>query len=176
MLLNGTEKLDATINTLWITLSLAERLILLEKSTFEFHLTGSRYFGTTHSSSDWDFFVQDDPAVRDFLLQNGFLPESTGLYHADLNNAEVWYSLPGPGVHIQIVKRADVKILLQNLVRKHFPPTIWAKFSKVQQKAMWRLLWDLVMVYELQEEEIKENPDEGEEAEPTGYTYSDNEE
>lgn len=44
----------------------------MRASEFQFCLTGSRYFGPLRSNADWDFFVQNSPEVRKFLMSLGF--------------------------------------------------------------------------------------------------------
>jgi len=82
-------------------------------STFVFYLTGSRFFKTNHSTSDWDFFITDSPEVRSLLVFNGFrniCPITSAslmkCYPEDPNICDVY----GAGmVQIQLVKDADQK-------------------------------------------------------------------
>lgn len=44
----------------------------LSDSSFDFYLTGSRYFHHERPDSDWDFMVQGDQPVFDYLIEQGF--------------------------------------------------------------------------------------------------------
>ena len=48
------------------------KLELMKNSSYPFQLTGSRFFGTDTAKSDWDFFVQDTPEVKEWLMSLGF--------------------------------------------------------------------------------------------------------
>lgn len=95
-------------------------LDILHKSTFKFHLTGSRYFGTAHNGSDTDFFVQDSPEVRKFLEENGF-KTIPGKYR-DTQTTDVFKR---ESIDIQVVKDYSLKLKAQELIlfmcaNKHF--------------------------------------------------------
>lgn len=52
-------------------------------------LTGSRYFGTNHSHSDWDFFVASEDGNPEKMISLGFRKLSNPIYN-DESIAEVW--------------------------------------------------------------------------------------
>ncbi|OQC48681.1 MAG: hypothetical protein BWX61_00039 [Bacteroidetes bacterium ADurb.Bin035] len=45
----------------------------IESNPKTFSLTSSRYFGDANENSVWDFFVEHDNNLYDFLLSQGFL-------------------------------------------------------------------------------------------------------
>jgi hypothetical protein len=59
--------------------------ILHDVEGFDFYLTGSRYFGTESSDSDWDFFTTDSEVLRDWLRVCGFkriTAEESGIFNS----------------------------------------------------------------------------------------------
>lgn len=76
-----------------------------------FCLTGSRFFGTSTSSSDYDFFT--DAACAPFLVSLGFTREGSA-YGLD-PNIEAVYRHP-TGVDVQIVPDAAHKQAAQRLL------------------------------------------------------------
>lgn len=53
----------------------------LDESKFEFHATGSRFFGTARENSDYDYFTELVDGVGGFLMDMGFrLPEEAHEY------------------------------------------------------------------------------------------------
>lgn len=112
----------------------------MEKSDFSFYLTGSRFWGNTHSDSDWDFFTDDCEAVRQWLRQNGFEHyRSTSSYAGDGQcNAVFVLGDVSDGrnlVQVQVVKSATVKNTIQRQLYLLHP----AGFSdKGQARAIWQ--------------------------------------
>jgi hypothetical protein len=92
----------------------------ITRSFLNFYLTGSRYFGNDTNDSDWDFFVEFQDGLRDWLEDRGF--ESQGADYGEGNEPrfsipkenkldptiqEVWmYENPDTKekIHIQIIK------------------------------------------------------------------------
>lgn len=72
-------------------------LELLRNSNYAFHLIGSRFVGKFDTESDYDFLmVLDLPfhkEARSWLRENGFSPDSTGMYGSDdrlASDGHVW--------------------------------------------------------------------------------------
>lgn len=101
-------------------------------SKFEFHLTGSRYFGTSHEESDWDFFIQESEDLIDDLRANGFSCCSETYAHDPIMTAVYGHE----NVHIQIVISATMKAWIQECLKPVFMIT---KPSKDQAKILWAL-------------------------------------
>ena len=88
----------------------------IRRSPIAFHLTGSRFFGTEHQNSDFDFFVKDsEPGLGDFLgrffvrADNETDRWSPSIYVGDPTIATIWTNAnwptnPNDRVHIQIIK------------------------------------------------------------------------
>ena len=109
-------------------------------SSHIFHLTGSRYFRHAESLSDYDFFTQDSPEVRAWLLGQGFGPVSSDFkaYPDDPNIAEVWEK---GAVQIQLVRDVNGKIKAQNILCS-LPSIPWAgETDKYLRKHMARKWW-----------------------------------
>lgn len=63
---------------------------LRDNKEFTFYLTGSRYFMTAQSSSDWDFFTQNDVKTKAWLESLGFKNHVESHYIIDGNTDSVW--------------------------------------------------------------------------------------
>jgi len=123
-------------------------LEILEKNSFKFYLTGSRFFGTDRPDSDWDFFTQDSPEVRQFLRENGFREINPDSYfefevtdfndYCDENTATVFRN---GKVDIQCQIDVQLKILTQEFI-KH-SPTILDILKKTQTPYK---VWNSVML------------------------------
>lgn len=136
----------------------------MEKSSFEFHLTGSRLFGGATENSDWDFFAMNQPGLDNWLETNGF--ERKGIEYGpndfavpndlrhDLTIAQVWESKDWwePKVHVQVIhsqwfplKQACQKIILDHdLMRNAFSYKKQDAISNEIYKTMTRVIWTSV--------------------------------
>ena len=85
---------------------------VLNDSSYMFYLTGSRFFGTANNNSDWDFFVQDSPMLRVFLVKNGFKLDIHTGYDSCLDAAVYQYK----DIHIQCVTDVELKIDVQSCI------------------------------------------------------------
>jgi len=89
----------------------------LEKSKFQFFLTGSRFFGGATAASDTDFFVQDSEEVRHFLshiLQMRKVNTRDHNYH-DTHCNTVYRE---GKIDVQCVKNAELKSRVQERFRE----------------------------------------------------------
>lgn len=112
----------------------------MNRSPLEFHLTGSRFFGTATTNSDWDFFVQDGPGVQDKLLWLGFMHLTEHSYK-DSNTLEVWrYTTL---VHVQVVKDATLKAKIQKIFKSR-------NILRPSRKC-WDLAYELTAIYGIAE-------------------------
>lgn len=114
--------------------NMRDELSILRESSFEFHLTGSRFFGTATQGSDWDFFVQDSPEVQKWLISRNANQVKHPLYETPTS---VWIL---NGIHIQLVEDVQAKIKAQNLILR------WDlyKFDKPTMKKIWSALLEAV--------------------------------
>lgn len=111
-------------------------MVLLNNPDFAFHLTGSRFFNNARKSSDWDFFVQEDQEVSDFLHANGFkkMLEVSGclklrtIYPDDVQIVDVFQKRD---VQIQLVRDAKLKATAQNLL---YVEPVLSAFLKADKK------------------------------------------
>jgi len=112
-------------------------LFKLQNSDLDFYLTGSRFFNNHRENSDYDFFVEDTPGVRQFLKSLGFSKLNNSAYLDD-NTVVVYRYMPKSGyyitIDIQIVVDAVKKQSIQNIMKyndfiltgdKTYAKTVW---------------------------------------------------
>lgn len=112
-------------------------LFELQNSDLDFYLTGSRFFNNHRENSDYDFFVEDTPGVRQFLKSLGFSKLNNSAYLDD-NTVVVYRYMPKSGyyitIDIQIVVDAVKKQSVQNIMKyndfiltgdKTYAKTVW---------------------------------------------------
>lgn len=112
-------------------------LFELQNSDLDFYLTGSRFFNNHRENSDYDFFVEDSPGVRQFLKSLGFSKLNNSAYLDD-NTVVVYRYMPKSGyyitIDIQIVVDAVKKQSIQNIMKyndfiltgdKTYAKTVW---------------------------------------------------
>jgi hypothetical protein len=95
--------------------------ILHDVEGFDFYLTGSRYFGTESSDSDWDFFTTDSEVLRDWLRVCGFKRITAGDrdYPGQDNQQELIDIYKHPeGVDVQIVQDVVKKQIVQSAIKE----------------------------------------------------------
>lgn len=114
----------------------------LNGSCYEFHLTGSRFFGQVEKHSDWDFFVEHSDDVIIFLTELGFSANiMTTAYLGDPEVVEVmsvkdFHQGTCTRIDIQLVKDVSLKLKAQDLLAKY-----WGENgipNKVARKDQWR--------------------------------------
>lgn len=100
----------------------------LKEAEFTVYLTGSRFFGTSHPDSDWDFFIgsqhkEFDAYLKQWLEEGGWEPVNKHTvsslrcqYEGDPNIAEVYEK---GAVQLQLVRDEAVKIEAQELLLKN---------------------------------------------------------
>ena len=81
----------------------------LHTSALNLTLTGSRFFGTGSSISDWDFFAEVTPETVAELECLGFRCIPNHVY-LDSNTDSVYYK---DNIHIQLVKNIEAKMIAQ---------------------------------------------------------------
>lgn len=137
-------------------------LSTLEESCFEFYLTGSRFFRNSTEYSDWDFFVKNTNEVKEFLISNGFTQYSNeSIYASDSMCDEVWVYGPtwsnggldptfegdidlSSQVHVQLVKDAYMKNVIQEILLANYPNGIPKEYAS----SIWKSCFDVCNVYE----------------------------
>jgi hypothetical protein len=94
-----------------IPVSLFDKLNQLETS---FYLTGSRFFGTNHKNSDYDYFTEYTEEIIQILGSIGFQMESTSNYR-DTNTIMVMrgHNWCGGQIDIQLVNDVSLKDKIQ---------------------------------------------------------------
>jgi len=116
---------------------------MFEESCFMFYLTGSRLWETHSAESDWDFFVQEDEKIEDFLYALGM----RGIDYAYKEDKflEKVYEVIMPNalkVQVQIVKDADIKAEVQAQLLKDYPEGFPSKEEATK-------IWNTAMRYAL---------------------------
>ncbi len=89
---------------------------LLFGNNFSFFCTGSRWFMCERPDSDWDFMVQDTPAVRDYLTSIGFKSHWEGTeneYKRDTFTNDCWAL---DDIQIQLVNDVHLKCRVRDLI------------------------------------------------------------
>lgn len=117
-------------------------LELMEKSEFNFHLTGSRFFGTATEKSDYDFFIEDSEAVRTQLIKWRFYIESTGITYADTQTIRI-YKHPD-NIHIQLVRNVPLKEKAQSILKDFYRKGNNYRMTKPQLRRIWDLVFDII--------------------------------
>ena len=113
----------------------------MEGSSFKFVLTGSRYFKTVHSNSDWDYFAQDSEEVKTFLKDVGFKKDPEAKYYQDDLTVAV-YQHSGANIHVQLVTDVELKEFVQSTTRIELND-ISHRVSKVDMHHVWNALYKL---------------------------------
>ncbi len=88
----------------------------LMNSQFSFYLTGSRYFNTNTPQSDWDFFVEKNEDVEEFLIDQGFFIDNQASY-SDSSVYKVYIN-PNDNVQVQVIFDAKLKVLAQTVIKR----------------------------------------------------------
>ncbi len=117
----------------------------MQQSEFEFHLTGSRFFGFAKSSSDHDFFVQESDEVKSFLRSLGFQLNLDAQYIGDPTFVEVFELITEEGViQVQLIKQSEYsrKQLIQRLLKSQYPKGIPG--DKSQKRELWHLTYGIL--------------------------------
>lgn len=91
-------------------------VVALMNSQFSFYLTGSRYFNTNTPQSDWDFFVQKNKELEEFLIKQGFFVDSQASY-SDPSVCKVYIN-PNDNVQVQVIFDAELKLLAQTVIKR----------------------------------------------------------
>ncbi len=127
-----------------------EVLVKMELAPYQFHLTGSRFFGRATPGSDWDFFVEFNPDLEGWLICNGFYQESSTDY-ASADISEVWKHVSFP-IHVQVISDARLKADVQNHLQ-NYSHTLYG-VPKEYRKAIWNLAFDLFQTGQRQAAEL----------------------
>jgi hypothetical protein len=120
-----------------------EVLLKLDDSHFDFHLTGSRYFGGFSQNSDYDFFVRNSEEIVAFLESIGFVKEECSNYQASIGllcDTVAIYAHPFCRIHIQLV--TDTK-LRSFIAHKLDSSMIMVNADKKTKSKIWQLAYTL---------------------------------
>ena len=122
----------------------------MHNAPFVFFLTGSRFFETYTSKSDYDFFVKDSDQLRNWLMQNGFNRQKCHSY----GSQDILAIYKFNNIHVQVVEDPELKDKIQHVLKK------WQIFeggllrtNKVLQRQLWNLCYDLVLYNGLHKKE-----------------------
>ena len=120
----------------------------IKNSPKTFAATGSRFFGGATENSDWDFFVENDECLYDFLISQGFVSISdkeidivqgnTNQY-SDASIVQVMEKVCTDGtVQIQLLQKGmfNLKLAAQKFLARTF---VMQAITKDQRKAMWNV-------------------------------------
>ena len=91
-------------------------VVAIMNSQFSFYITGSRYFNTNTPQSDWDFFVEKNEDVEEFLIDQGFFVDNQASY-SDSSIYKV-YTNPNDRVQVQVIFDVELKVLAQTVIKR----------------------------------------------------------
>ena len=106
-----------------------------------FYLTGSRYFDTINSTSDWDFFVGYSEKLMNDLVDIGFHEPTTG-YPDCLTRLVLSKTENGIKYDIQLVTNPEAKEKVQSTIKEQ---GYKVPVNKVARGAFWTLCLTLVL-------------------------------
>lgn len=111
-------------------------------SAFEFHLTGSRFFGNHNQNSDYDFIVPEDDKMEQFLMNLGFKPSKSGRYLD--HQTSLLYHHSGDedsknGYHVQVTKNVNLKLRVRDFIKQHLIE-LHNYLPKNHRKLLWNAL------------------------------------
>lgn len=128
---------------------------LLRDTKFRFHLTGSRFFGNTRPSSDWDFFTTHTDECEEWLKSIGFRCIHVSAYKdiqlvkllrwtppSPTDPMEPSPSVREPQIDIQMVRDAGLKERAQAYIFSN--PTLLKFYLGMNNPYHRDMLWDLV--------------------------------
>src|SRR5690606_2474031 len=119
------------------TTKIHEVITQMNRSEFDFYLTGSRFFGGAQADSDWDFFAEYSNEIVSFLLNIGFRYKPTNNYF-DRQTIEVLEF--GREIDVQLVNNATIKNTAQEIMRA----TKWYTITDVNlRRVIWNELYKL---------------------------------
>lgn len=140
-------------NTQTLTPTFYTVLKSMEESQFEFFLTGSRYFGGIHEGSDYDFFVNENSGVEEWLLQHEFKLDLDSMYNGDPTFVKVYsLNLNEGSIQVQLIKHDQfakkqiVQRLLYNRYKGHGLPG-----DKYSKRELWNLAYSIVDTMKIRE-------------------------
>ena len=112
---------------------------LTNDNVHTYHLTGSRFFGDAGPSSDWDYFVKEDPHIENFLARSGWCQEFDGSYN-DPVLVSCWRK---DNVHVQVVEDVDLKLKVQDFIKEK---NLLSKMThgirtRSERRAIHRIVW-----------------------------------
>lgn len=125
----------------------------LRTSCYEFHLTGSRFFGNVNEESDWDFFVQpssllkSDWGLESFLKSLGFEQISYAIESdtAGYGDASIYciFHHQEANIHVQLLYPgyASLKVKIQEILKRD---PYYLHCDKVERRNYWRFAWQLL--------------------------------
>lgn len=119
-------------------------LKFLVDSPVVFYLTGSRFFGTHHDMSDWDFFCLPSDDAYNLLIKEGFKTEKGKSRYKDPLTIAVMelqkgidLLLSGKKAHVQLVSDVDMKCRVQRMISDM---GLYEGMSKEEMSTVWTTL------------------------------------
>jgi hypothetical protein len=114
---------------------------LHENDLFKFYLTGSRFFRTNITFSDWDFFAQDSKIMRSFLESIGF-EKITDVEEYKDRQTEIVYRInenTSNQVDVQLVRVVAIKMIAQELMINRINFNTNVNYGTSTKNIMWNL-------------------------------------
>lgn len=122
---------------------LPAKLNALGASKFNFYLGGSRFFRCSEPLSDWDFLVQDQPGVVEWLAQQGFEREGGVEYTQPAidDNTRGVYVLND--LHVQVHFDVQAARIARDILATHFPEE-HKDVRGMPRSQMWKACFALI--------------------------------
>ena len=138
-------------------LTFGEIISCLRNSKFKFFLTGSRCFGGTDEYSDWDFFVDSNKEVEEFLFHLGFSNLNPNIeenmwnnHYEGLSNITIlqFNTADNEIVQVQLLEGHDasnIKFAVQKKIKDL--GTTFTNLPKSERKKIWSTCLNIAWYY-----------------------------
>lgn len=116
----------------------------MEESSFNFHLTGSRFFKTDNDGSDYDFFTENNEEVVRFLLDLGFGLPQTKYETDDVDDNCSAIMRHSCGVDVQLSIDVKTRLVVQSIIFSS-PRLRSQLYDKTISRVIWKSVFTAVI-------------------------------
>lgn len=140
---------------------LCEIQLAFKASGFEFHLTGSRHFGNSHSQSNWNYIVETSAELISFLTDLGFQYSRVRDYYNDMSTSCIYRcqygNEPWQVIEVQCSTDINEKIRAHKYITRFFPDGL-SKDKKINSN-IWEMALHRVKWLKVKVNTKNQNPD-----------------
>ena len=118
--------------------------VMKNATGIDFHLTGSRFFGTATETSDWDFFTQHCEVTKRWLSKNGFftLTHSANSYNDQETKCVMRFTSGSFQIDVQLVNDVKKKVRINNAIKhRNDFLQLMNSLDKEQRTTFWDMLF-----------------------------------